>query len=515
MTQIILTASVILLVLYIIREYLIKLLTFIFDQFFGRIIDAFMKWLDPVTSFFLNSQSILGGRIDIFRLLGSLFLFALTIGLSVVNYVLVFFGMELLIPGEIHLGAAGFSAAALASISVVLLELALGFILLELLGITDLLGWHSWPPRTKWILGIAAGVFLLMVIAGEAGVALYRIYQVGVEEPGQLQGISRLMSQMPYWVTFLFAIGVPVVTAISAFSLRDMLLIVGWVAVTIPLVVCKILQLLLQVIHSIITHIDDFLTAILMVLTWPIEILVSFIVFILVKLRVVPVVILFVFLLLQAAACVERADLAANPGSKNRFVVVLMDNSGSFRSYISRAVTNCGRYVDSLSYGDAFTLLLIDAESLRGDKPPYVETTWLPIAQTHIVRKDVRAHSAAIKDSIKRKVESITSLPRARATDLFGAIVRAAKLLAQDSTKFSRHLLIFSDMQDTQGQGLLQGTTLSDVHVRLLFVDVPSEKARRNVESWQKKLAELGAAEVLVYNPDQSETIRTYSLPKQ
>lgn len=73
MTQIILTASIILLVLYIIREYLIKLLTFIFDQFFGRIIDAFMKWLDPVTSFFSNSQSILGNRIDIFRVLGSLF----------------------------------------------------------------------------------------------------------------------------------------------------------------------------------------------------------------------------------------------------------------------------------------------------------------------------------------------------------------------------------------------------------------------------------------------------------
>lgn len=514
MTQIILTASIILLVLYIIREYLIKLLTFIFDQFFGRIIDAFMKWLDPVTSFFSNSQSILGNRIDIFRVLGSLFLFALTIGLSVANYVLVFFGMELLIPGEIHLGAAGFPAAALASISVVLLELALGFILLELLGITDLLGWHSWPPRTKWILGIAAGVFLLMVIAGEAGVALYRIYQVGVEEPGQLHGIPRLMSQMPYWVTFLFAIGVPVVTAISAFSLRDMLLIVGWVVVTIPLIFCKILQLVLEILHSIITHIDDFLSAILMVLTWPIEILVSFIVFILVKLKVVPVLVLFVFLLLQVSGCGERTDVTTNVIPKNRFVVVLMDNSGSFRSYISRAVTNCERYVDSLSYGDAFTLLLIDAESLRGEKPPYVETTWLPIAQTHIVRKDVRAHSTATKDSIKRKVASIASLPRARATDLIGAIVRAAKLLTPDSAKFSRHLLIFSDMQDTRGQEFLRGTTLSGVRVRLLFVDVPSEQARRNVESWRMKLAELGAEEVLVFNPDQSETIRTHSLPK-
>jgi len=501
------------LITYIIRDYLVKLVTFFCDQVLGKIIDSFINWLKPVTGFFETSQTTIGTRIDIFRAVGSLFLFLITVGLAVVNYVLIYFGMELLVPGEVHLGALGLSGATLASIMFVLTELVLGFVILELIGITDLLGWHTWPSSRKWFIGALASICLLMVIAAEVGVALYRIYQVGVEDIAKHQGFARFMSQMPYWVTFLVAVGVPVVTALSAFSLRDVLLILGWLLSTIFLVVCKVFALLLDTLHSIITHIDDVLSAAISVITWPVEVFVSFIVFVMVKLKAVRVLVVFLLFGLNCFACNEGSNNAQKPTTRPRFVVVLMDNSGSFTTFLNRALRNCQRYIDSLGNGDGFTLLLIDAESLKGNTPPLIATTWLPEAHTHIVPRNIRERTIAVKDSLKAKVDSLGRLPRARYTDLVGAIVRASNLLRQDTVRYARHLIIFSDMQDTRGREMLRGTTLSGVYVRLLFVDVIDQATQRNFEMWKKTLQELGAREVLALTPDQSESIKDYTLP--
>jgi hypothetical protein len=505
---------------YIIGDHLVKLIRLFCDQVLGKIMETFINWLKPVTGFFERSQSTLGGRIDIFRALGSLFLFLITVGLAVVNYVLIYFGMELLVPGEVHLGALGFSGATLASIMFVLTELVLGFAILELAGITDLLGWHTWPSYQKWFVGVLASIFLLMVIAAEAGVSLYRIYQVGVEDVAKHQGLARFMSQMPYWVTFLAAVGVPVVTALSAFSLRDILLILGWLLTTIFLVVCKVLALLLDTLHSIITHIDDLLSAAISVFTYPVEVVVSFIVFVLVKLRAIRVLAVFLLFVLTSFACNggscngrSKGSQEPTPTTRPRFVVVLMDNSASFTTYLNRALRNCQRYIDSLGNGDGFTLLLIDAESLKGNRPPFIETTWLPEAHTHIVPRNIRERTIAVKDNLKAKVDSLGRLPRARYTDLVGAIVRASNLLRQDTVRYARHLIIFSDMRDTRGREMLLGTTLSGVYVRLLFVDVTDQATQRNLETWKKTLLELGAREVLALNPDQSEGLKDYALP--
>jgi len=510
--QTILTVCAGILLLYIVGDYLAKLIKFIFDDLLGKLIDTLRDWLRPITNFFESSQATIGARVDIFRVFGSLFLFAVAVGLSIVNYVLVYFGMELLIPGEVHLGILGFSAAALASISVVLLELALGFSLLELLGITDLLGWHDWASQRKWVFGIVVVLFLLFVIAAEAGIALYRLSQVGIHAAPRLEGVQLLISRLPYWVTFLLAIGVPLVTALSAFCLRDMLLILGWLIVTVFLIICKVVGLLLDILHSGITHIDDFLSAVLSVLTWPVEIVASFLVFVLVKLKVIPVFIILLFLL---TGCPDKSAELGTSSARARFVVALMDNSGSFRTYFNRALANCKNYVDSLGFGDGFTLLLIDEESLRGDRPPFVETTWLPEAYTHIVPQQTRDQAASIRNGIKQRIDSAAGLRRGQATDLVGAIVRASRLLQQDTTKYIRHLLVFSDMQDTRGRGLLNGTSLDRVHVRLLFVDVTDIATQRNAEAWRSKLKELGAAEVLILNPDQSEGLRQFSLSRQ
>jgi len=68
-------------------------------------------------------------------------------------------------------------------------------------------------------------------------------------------------------------------------------------------------------------------------------------------------------------------------------------------------------------------------------------------------------------------------------------------------------------MQDTKGRDLLSGSSLKEVSVRMLYVDL-TEKTQKSVDVWKKKLLELGASEVKISTPDECETQTDFSLKK-
>ncbi|MBC7187227.1 MAG: hypothetical protein H5U38_09360 [Calditrichaeota bacterium] len=513
MLTIVLCAIGSLLLLYIVRDYLCKLVTFICDHFLGKVVETVTGWLQPAQNSLRSMQANLGGRIELGRLLGSFFLFAVTLAFAAANYVLIFFGMELLLPSEGGLGVQGLSAASLASIVVVLVEVLLGFFLLELSGLTDLTGWHKLPKNVRLAMGGLLALFLVILVFAEAGIALYRIYQVTGTEAEPSHGLARVMARLPYWVTFFLTVVVPIATALSAFSLRDILLVLGWVVATALRAILEVVLLFMGVLHAVITRIDDFLSALLSVLTYVVEVVASVVVFLLVKMKLLRVLAVVAILVL-AQGCTGKCDNPVEPVQRGRFVVALVDNSGSFSSYLPRAISNCKCYIDSLDYGDAFTLILIGSESLEEKEPPFIGTTWLPRPSTHIVPRDLRARVAAQKARLKARADSIIGLPRSPDTDLAGAIIRAARFMSPSvSGGYAAHLLIFSDMRDTKRRNIPKRTRLEGVWVRVLFVDILDQQVQERVDRWCESLRQMGAREVRVLTPDQCEGLRNYRLP--
>ncbi|MDZ7337599.1 MAG: hypothetical protein ONB30_03580 [candidate division KSB1 bacterium] len=501
-----------LLFLYVVREYLVEVIKFLCDNLLGKILQALRDWIEAGRKALADEQKDLGKRIETKRLLGSLFLFVLAVAFAAANYALILFGLELLLPVEQKIGFIGVSAASLASIVVILVEMTLGFLLLETLGVTDLFEWHNWPRRNRVVMFCVLITVLATIIGVEVGIALYRVSEVIGSELGQ-QGFAGFVSKLPYWVTVLLAAGVPVATAISAYSLRDVLLLLGWTFLSILRLLAEVLGLVFSIVYELITHIDDFFSTLIRVLTYVVEVVAAFVVLILVKAKAIPAAALLAFFLV-IQACRIGGDKA--PAPKSKIVVAIIDNSGSFDPYLRRAVAACKRYIDELSLGDGFGAFLIERESLGGTRPPFIPLMWLSQrSETHITPRRMVHQAAAARDSLKKSLETILALKRAERTDLNGAMARAATLLSSfDSTRYAKHLLVFSDMKDNVGKEML-GANLAGVEVRLLFVDVVDEPTRRNCNHWVQTLHTLGACNISVFNPDQSESQISFALPSR
>ncbi len=489
--------------LYIIKTPFINLLKFICDNFIGKIFERVGEWIKPL------SEKIVKARpsIDLYRLMGSIFLFVITLLLCIMNYYLIFYGMELLLPTEENINKIfGLTPAGLASVVMMLVEVALGFLILEVFGLTDLFKFHTFKKSTRIALGIFLLFFFVLLVLGEIVIAVKRVYEVSEENTLTFTRIEKIFKTLPYVATIFITASIPILNALSAFSLRDVLLSILWIALTALYIILFIFNVFYEVILAIITHIDDFLDALIKLLTWPIELLVSGILYLLIKLKILKPVVSILLLALFSHFCFSSQNIETH----NKLIVVLMDNSGSFRDYIERALNHCIKYIDAMKAGDAFTLFLIDVDTLSRKEPPISFS--LPKSPTTLPTREFRAKIKETKNAKKTEIIELKKRPRAKFTDIAGGISRASTFFSsQQFANYEKYLLMYSDMQDTRGRGIVGEVNLRNVCVKILYADI-TEKTKAGIEFWVRKLKNFGAKSIQVLTPDDCEVQANFTL---
>ncbi|MBP6059265.1 MAG: hypothetical protein KA522_00645 [Candidatus Saccharicenans sp.] len=510
-TYLIVTISLFL--LYVIKRPLIDLIKFICDSLIGDIIFKIGEWIEPSISSIKAIKSDLIKRLSSAKIVGSLFLFAVTILLCILNYFLIFYGMELLLPNEKGVGFMGMSPAALASVILMLAEVTLGFLFFESLGMTTLLKLHKTTKRLRNVL-LGGFIFLfILLVAVEIGIAMQRIYEFGDSAMATSSKLESLMRGLPYGVTGLMTFVIPLLNAVSAYSLGDILPLAGALICTIFIMLLSLLNIIHKRLHYLITHIDDMLEKTIYVLTWPVELIVNGILYLLAKVgwlkKTIPVFLLVLSSLFLGISCSKtQTPQEESP----ELVAILIDNSGSFDSYLEKSLEHSIKYLDSLKGGDVIAIFPIDAESLSRKEPPIYFA--VPVPNTTFGSREYRRQVKEMKEEVIKKISDIKLKRRSSYTDIAGAISRVSGFLSSERfLNYNRYLLIYSDMQDTKGRDLLKGTQLKGVSVKILYTDL-TEKTQKGIDDWKKKLLELGAKEVKIYTPDECETQTDFSLKR-
>ncbi len=304
--------------LFVLEDYLRRILSYICDQIIGPVIEAFGKWIAPVLATLTGTMARIMSRLSVAHVIGSMFLFSVTVLLCTANYWIIYYAMELLLPvEESAVTGSSLTPAGVLSLVIMIAEILIGFLLLEVIGLTNLFEWKTkMNKRTRLIIGTLLLIIFLVIISAEVGAALNRLYQTEEEDLASLQNMdihTRFSSQpiyiwqtsppwsqsrgkfesfarkLPRFITGFFAFVIPVLAALSAFSLEDVLLLVGLLIILLLVIPLYFLQVIYSIVYQTITKIDDFLGTIISFITWPVNIVVSIMLYILVVLHMIKV----------------------------------------------------------------------------------------------------------------------------------------------------------------------------------------------------------------------------------
>lgn len=216
-------------------------------------------------------------------------------------------------------------------------------------------------------------------------------------------------------------------------------------------------------------------------------------------------------MLLLVVACILACEPVSSPPS--RVFVVAIDDTGSFvekrgkavtRDYFEESKKACERLVDELTPGDEIIVFGLSENSLRGK--PFVPLTTLPKAPNSLDQVTVLSAKKALRDSIA----AIRLPEKAKTSDVYGAIRRAADFLANAGGSEEgkrKYFIICSDMQDTAKRGQLGANIdLSGVEVLLLFVTYAEATAEVGGQEahWREFFTKARCRNVRVLNPDGS-----------
>ncbi|MBI5409178.1 MAG: hypothetical protein HZA14_07420 [Nitrospirae bacterium] len=544
---------------YVVERHFIQFITFFCDRLLKEMIEKVGGWIPTLSNFFHDKQKEMGSRLSLTHAIASLFIFLVAVLLVAANYTIIYYGMEILLssskesslPSVNVWGLSRFTTIGIISFTFLIMEFIIGFLILETLCITDLFGWSKHPKKKRLLGTIPLAILFALIVTLEVGLTLHRTYEVQegpIDESTQVEDYDQapvdqkiaknaassepapskktdvkgasgkhwedLLRTLPYWVTGGMAVLLPIITAAAAYGLQDMLLLLLWSVFTAFYIIFFLAGLAYDFILHVITNIDDFLKKLLSIALAPVDLLVSFIALLLIKLRVIRPVHMLVLIasLLLTQQMAFGQENSQEQGSQEKVVAVLFDNSGSFKNYIPRAINNCIRYIEPLEHGSSFVLFLIDKESLSNDHPPIVVR--LPKSKTHLMTRKHREEVRKRKSAGISKIRAIEKENRARSTDLAGGIARAASFLQSPEYKSKKKvLLIFSDMIDTGGKAVLKGTTLSGVYVRVSYAEV-NEKTQNIIKQWGRALSDLGAAKVEILTPDQSALSEDFNLER-
>lgn len=283
--------------LFVIRNPLKTLLSFVFDSVLAPIVDILIKVIDRVLEVVYRQLEVVQHRIDMRAVVGSILLFALGVAIYVANFYLVRLALETVLPMEmtpIPLDILGLSLAVrpidFSAAIIVFIELINGMAILEATGHSHFFDLHArlstYSARTRRSILLGLVVFLLLLIIVEAGLAAYRTYYVQEQhrlaqqlllEGGQVPHVEppSNLEKMPYIMVAILATIVPLMAAISSWSFYPLLMaatILLLYAIYLPL---RLLERLLSIVRDFLFNTDNVLGHIIDLLTYPALVLVS------------------------------------------------------------------------------------------------------------------------------------------------------------------------------------------------------------------------------------------------
>lgn len=150
-------------------------------------------------------------------------------------------------------------------------------------------------------------------------------------------------------------------------------------------------------------------------------------------------------------ACDKIAE-EIGKNEKPRFVIVLLDETGSFAleqegvktQFWSEIIPWASRIVDSLNPGEGFGLIGIDDQGFDTED---IRIS-LEVMDEGVLKANIQ------KKELKKRVKELTRREGANYTDIMGALSHAAYLLNNMEGKYQGIIVIFSDMVQTQKKGL-------------------------------------------------------------
>jgi len=181
-----------------------------------------------------------------------------------------------------------------------------------------------------------------------------------------------------------------------------------------------------------------------------------------------------------------------------RVIEIRLDQSGSYRLTLDEAKTAALALVDNSRSDD---VLRIGAINDRSFSSP---TKMFTIPRSRAFDKKSRERQDAVKEEIKKYISTIVD-EKSNRTDLWG-MLSSASLFFKKFPDREKHLVIFSDMVDTEG--LAQGDIdLEHVSVDVMCFPKPRSiaKYKQRIGFWKEALDNSGAKSFEVYGSDETQ----------
>ncbi|MEW6687183.1 MAG: vWA domain-containing protein [Candidatus Edwardsbacteria bacterium] len=212
--------------------------------------------------------------------------------------------------------------------------------------------------------------------------------------------------------------------------------------------------------------------------------------------------ILIFFLCISGQGCI--------PESKNRLIVVIFDNSGSFEQERKEALQRLYEVIETIEIGDEFYSLLITQNSFSDKRLQFLQSDY----ETGIESK---MQFFKHKQELKSKLAATINSSKTAKTDLIGALERAQIIFSsKEDSRFRKLLVIFSDLSHNTANKL-STLSLAQVDVLVLFVSSDKESyesSQKQIEKWKQIFKQAKASSVQILTHDLSVTYNIKSFIK-
>ncbi|MEW6686608.1 MAG: vWA domain-containing protein [Candidatus Edwardsbacteria bacterium] len=204
--------------------------------------------------------------------------------------------------------------------------------------------------------------------------------------------------------------------------------------------------------------------------------------------------ILIFFLCISGQGCI--------PDSKNKLIVCIFDNSGSFSRERADAIAKLNEVIETIEIGDEFYSLLITQNSFSDKRLQFLQSDY----ETGIESK---MQFFKQKQELKSKLAEAISSKSSGQTDVTGAIERAQVIFGRGGDgHFNKYLVIFSDLSHNTSNRPTS-LALDSVNVLVLFAASDKEhyeSSQNQIEKWKQIFKQAKASSVQILTHDLSVT---------
>lgn len=273
--------------LYITKRHLVSLLKYILNSFIINSSSSIIKHFQLAQEYLARNIKVVAPYVRPYQMAGMAFLLFCSISIWYLNFWLlaVAFKTGLFRPVEI------FSIYVLSENSVslvfIITKIAFGFLLFELVGISDFSSWSKLSKKAKLsILFSIASIFLIQTfIEARLAVGAHTILLGLKDEP--INQIARFTGKLPRDIVPILYFFSGLLSIAGALPLKDAIRFIYWLFFGAIWTLCEITKFLLSFVKNLISVVINFIELLLTFITWPLELISSTMLLFLIKLRLI------------------------------------------------------------------------------------------------------------------------------------------------------------------------------------------------------------------------------------